>query len=119
MNPRPRTLIGGQVGAEAAGFADQSVAALADAVKAGWAYPGELRKPDFDALRGREDFQKLFAGVEAKAEKGPETAPPRGRRSDRRSTHRRGCHESGRNRVRPSSLLAGPGRTRRLPPPLR
>jgi hypothetical protein len=40
------------------------------------AYPSELKEPDFDALRGREDFQKLFAEVEAKAEKVPETAPP-------------------------------------------
>jgi tetratricopeptide (TPR) repeat protein len=61
---------------EARTFADQSVAALADAVKAGWALPGELKEPDFDALRGRADFQKLVAEVEAKAEKVPETATP-------------------------------------------
>jgi serine/threonine-protein kinase len=51
---------------EAKAFADQSVAALADAVKAGWALPSELKEPDFDALRGRADFQKLVAEVEAK-----------------------------------------------------
>jgi hypothetical protein len=28
-------------------------------------------------VRNREDFQKMFAGVEAKAEKSEETAPPR------------------------------------------
>jgi serine/threonine-protein kinase len=57
-------------------FADQSVAALAEAVKAGWALPSELKQPDFDALRGRADFQKLVAEVEAKVERVPETAPP-------------------------------------------
>ena len=53
--------------AEAAMFADQAVAALADAVKAGWALPSELNEPDFDALRGRDDFRKLVAEVEEKA----------------------------------------------------
>ena len=52
-------------------FADQSVAALAATVKTGWALASELREPDFDALRGRADFQKLVAEVEAKAEKVP------------------------------------------------
>ena len=52
--------------AEAAAFADQAVAALADAVKAGWALPGELKEPDFDPLRGRDDFKKLQAELEAK-----------------------------------------------------
>jgi tetratricopeptide (TPR) repeat protein len=55
--------------AEAAAFADQAVAALRDAISAGWALPGELKEPDFDALRGRADFQKLVAAVEKKAEK--------------------------------------------------
>jgi tetratricopeptide (TPR) repeat protein len=48
-------------------FADQSVATFADAVKAGWALPSELNEPDFDAVRGRDDFRKLVAEVEAKA----------------------------------------------------
>lgn len=61
---------------EAKAFADQSVAALAAIVKSGWALPSELMEPDFDALRGRADFQKLFAEVEAKAEKVTDTAPP-------------------------------------------
>src|SRR5207248_10998900 len=52
---------------EAKAFADQSVAALAAVVKTGWALPSELQEPDFDALRGRADFQKLFAEVEKKA----------------------------------------------------
>jgi hypothetical protein len=52
---------------EARTFADQSVADLADAVKAGWAVPSELREPDFDAVRGRDDFKKLLAEVVAKA----------------------------------------------------
>jgi hypothetical protein len=50
-------------------FADQSVADLAAAVNDGWAVLGELKEPDFDALRGRADFQKLLAEVEAKAER--------------------------------------------------
>jgi serine/threonine protein kinase len=54
---------------EAQAFADRSVAALADAVKLGWANPRELKEPDFDALHGRADFQKLAAGVDAKAGK--------------------------------------------------
>jgi tetratricopeptide (TPR) repeat protein len=52
---------------EAAAFADQAVAALRDAINAGWNWPNELKEPDFDALRGRDDFQKLLAEVEAKA----------------------------------------------------
>jgi hypothetical protein len=59
--------------AEARSFADKSVAALAEAVRAGWALPSELREPDFDALRRREDFQKLLAEVDAKA--GPKAKP--------------------------------------------
>ena len=35
---------------------------------------------DFDAVRGRADYRKLFAEVEAKAEKVPETAPPPGKK---------------------------------------
>jgi tetratricopeptide (TPR) repeat protein len=51
---------------EAGMFAQQAVAALGDAVKAGWALPSELKEPDFDAVRGRADFQKLITGVEAR-----------------------------------------------------
>ncbi len=47
--------------AEAAAFADQSVASLRDAINAGWNWPNELKEPDFDPLRGRADFQKLAA----------------------------------------------------------
>jgi tetratricopeptide (TPR) repeat protein len=53
--------------AEATAFADQAVAALRDALHAGWNRPDELKEPDFNALRGREDFQELAAEVEAKA----------------------------------------------------
>jgi tetratricopeptide (TPR) repeat protein len=62
---------------EAKEFADRSVAALADAVNTGWALPSELKEPDFDALRGRDDFKKLAAEVEekAKAEKARVKAP--------------------------------------------
>jgi tetratricopeptide (TPR) repeat protein len=51
---------------EAARFADQAVAALRDAVKAGWNRPGELKEPAFDALRRREDFRQLLKGLKAK-----------------------------------------------------
>ena len=61
--------------AEAKTFADQSVVALAAVVKTGWAFPSELKEPDFDAVRGRADFQWLVAEVEAKAAKSRETHP--------------------------------------------
>jgi serine/threonine-protein kinase len=53
--------------AEAAAFADQAVAALRDAIRAGWADPDDLKDPEFDLLRKRDDFQKLVKEVEAKA----------------------------------------------------
>jgi len=52
---------------EAKGFADRSAAALANAVKAGWVQPAELREPDFDAVRDRTDFRKLQAELEVGA----------------------------------------------------
>jgi tetratricopeptide (TPR) repeat protein len=52
---------------EARKFADQAVAGLVAVVKTGWAYPSELKEPDFNALRGRDDFKKLLAEVEAKS----------------------------------------------------
>jgi hypothetical protein len=57
----------GVTAAEAAAFADQSVAALRDGLQAGWGLASELKEPDFDALRRREDFQKLLAELEKKA----------------------------------------------------
>jgi tetratricopeptide (TPR) repeat protein/tRNA A-37 threonylcarbamoyl transferase component Bud32 len=54
---------------EAARFADLAVAALRDAIDSGWNQAYELKEPDFDAIRGRGDFQKLVAAVEAKTEK--------------------------------------------------
>jgi hypothetical protein len=59
-------------------FADQSVAALAAAVQTGWAYPSELKEPDFDALRGRDDFQKLLAELEARNKATPAWISPSG-----------------------------------------
>ena len=50
---------------EAKGFADRSTATLAEAIKAGWVQPAELREPDFDAVRDRADFQKLQVEMEA------------------------------------------------------
>jgi eukaryotic-like serine/threonine-protein kinase len=52
---------------EAAAFADQAVAALQDAAKAGWTKADELKEPDFDAVRSRDDFKKLLAEVEAQS----------------------------------------------------
>src|SRR5262249_16716670 len=57
---------------EAEKVAGQSVGAVGGIVKTGWALSRELKEPDFDAVRGRADFQKLVAEVEAKAEKAPE-----------------------------------------------
>jgi tetratricopeptide (TPR) repeat protein len=56
----------GVTAAEAAAFADQAVAALRDAFQAGWGQWDELKEPDFDAIRKREDFQKLLAELEGK-----------------------------------------------------
>ena len=39
----------------------------------GWAPPSELKEPDFDALRDRDDFKKLSASAEANS--GPITKP--------------------------------------------
>jgi tetratricopeptide (TPR) repeat protein len=59
--------------AEAATFADQAVSTLRDALRAGWPWPDELKEPDFDAIRGREDFKKLLA--ESQAESGAKVTP--------------------------------------------
>jgi tetratricopeptide (TPR) repeat protein len=63
----------GVTAAEATAFADQAVAALRDAMSAGWNRPDELKEPDFDALRRRDDFKKLVAELEAKS--GPKAKP--------------------------------------------
>jgi tetratricopeptide (TPR) repeat protein len=57
----------GVTSAEAAAFADQAVAALRDAVQAGWTQRDELKEPDFDPLRKRDDFQKSVKDLEEKA----------------------------------------------------
>jgi tetratricopeptide (TPR) repeat protein len=59
--------------AETATFADQAVASLRDAINAGWNQSDELKEPDFDALRGRDDFKKLLAELEARS--GPKAKP--------------------------------------------
>lgn len=41
--------------------------ALRDALSAGWGWLDELKEPDFDAPRGRDDFKKLLAEQGAKA----------------------------------------------------
>jgi hypothetical protein len=53
--------------AEAVGFADQAVAALHDAIRAGWGMTHDLKEPEFDVLRGRDDFKKLVMELEGKA----------------------------------------------------
>jgi tetratricopeptide (TPR) repeat protein len=57
----------GVTAAEAGAFADQAVASLQEAVKGGWNQISELKEADFDALRWREDFQKLHNELEASA----------------------------------------------------
>jgi tetratricopeptide (TPR) repeat protein len=57
----------GVTAAEAAAFADQSVAVLRDAIQAGWARADELQDPDFDPLRKRDHFQKLVKEAEARS----------------------------------------------------
>jgi tetratricopeptide (TPR) repeat protein len=63
----------GVTAAEAAAFADQAIATLRDAIGAGWAQRDELKEPDFDSLRSRDDFKKLVAELEAKS--GPKAKP--------------------------------------------
>lgn len=48
---------------------------LRDQIGAGWNWHNEPTEPDVDALRGRADFQKLFAEVEAKVEKSAAKVP--------------------------------------------
>jgi eukaryotic-like serine/threonine-protein kinase len=62
----------GQTDAEGRAFADQAVASLQDAVKAGWGQYDKLQEPMFDAIRNRPDFQKLVAELKTKAVAGPE-----------------------------------------------
>jgi tetratricopeptide (TPR) repeat protein len=59
----------GVTAAEAATFAGQAVAALRDSFQAGWGKHDELKDPDFDPLRGREDFKKLLAELESRPKK--------------------------------------------------
>jgi serine/threonine protein kinase/tetratricopeptide (TPR) repeat protein len=53
---------------EATAFADRSVASLRDIMTGGWSLRSELKEPDFDAIGGREDFQKLLSELETKAQ---------------------------------------------------
>jgi hypothetical protein len=50
-------------------------AALADAVWAGLSEAAELKGPDFDAVRERDDFRKLAAALAKEAAGGPELLP--------------------------------------------
>jgi hypothetical protein len=58
--------------AEAKAFADRAVAALAGAVRAGSCEAAELKGPDFDAVRERDDFRKLAAALAKDAAHGSE-----------------------------------------------
>jgi tetratricopeptide (TPR) repeat protein len=58
----------GVTAAEAAAFADKAVAALRDALQGGLRnVDDDLKTPDFDPLRGREDFKKLLAEWQTKS----------------------------------------------------
>jgi hypothetical protein len=58
-------------------YADRAMELLRHAVRAGYKDAPQMNKDTkLNALRDRQDFQKLVAEVEAKAEKRPETAPP-------------------------------------------
>jgi hypothetical protein len=65
----------GVTASEAAAFADQAVTALRDAVQAGWAQGDELKEPDFDPLRRRDDFKKLLAELEKQSPNGKNIVP--------------------------------------------
>jgi tetratricopeptide (TPR) repeat protein len=65
----------GVTAAEAKAFADRTVAALADAVRAGSSEAVELGGPDFDAVRERDDFRKLAATLAKSAAGGPALLP--------------------------------------------
>jgi tetratricopeptide (TPR) repeat protein len=54
----------GVTAAEAKGFADEAVTALRNSIQTGWLLRDQLKVPDFDALRKREDFQKLQAELQ-------------------------------------------------------
>jgi hypothetical protein len=56
---------GGRKGRKRAGIIHQNPGR--GAVQAGWGQYDELKEPDFDALRGREDFKMLLAELEAKS----------------------------------------------------
>jgi tetratricopeptide (TPR) repeat protein len=57
----------GLTAAEAASYADQAVAALGDAIAAGWGHIAKLKEPAFDSLRQRDDFRNLVKKLEARA----------------------------------------------------
>lgn len=51
-------------------YADQAMEALSKAVHEGWQDVSWMKKdPDLDALRGRPDFRKLLADLEAKQDR--------------------------------------------------
>jgi tetratricopeptide (TPR) repeat protein len=61
---------------EAATFADQAVAALAD-VLALWDYPNQLEWPEFDSVRDRPEFQELLVEADARAREPASPQPGR------------------------------------------
>jgi tetratricopeptide (TPR) repeat protein len=69
-------------GATAAAFAYRAIAGLRRAVQSGWTLLDELKEPDFDPLRKRDDFQKLVKELEAKAAPARRTGPDHRSQSD-------------------------------------
>jgi tetratricopeptide (TPR) repeat protein len=62
----------GKVAGKEREYADRAVSLLRRAVQAGYRDAAHMRKdPDLDALRGREDFKKLLAGLTPAKEKKP------------------------------------------------
>jgi tetratricopeptide (TPR) repeat protein len=104
----------GVTAAEAARFADQSVAALRDAIRAGFDSPNEIKEPDFDPLRGRDDFKKLLAELEAKigAKAKPKSDLPNRLQAD----NLRGSPSPNCARTRNRTYVRGPVRQRLLAP---
>src|SRR5262249_27230328 len=63
----------GETSAESKQSAELAIAALRAAINTGWNWPDDLQDPDFDPLRGRDDFKKVLAELEAKS--GPKAKP--------------------------------------------
>ena len=72
LNNDPRS---GVNSTEASAFSKQAVAALQNAIKAGWSQINDLNEPDFDSIRSREDFKDLVSELTNKAKKDKQLKP--------------------------------------------